>query len=228
MRKVLLLLTVLLAASVSVMAEDTYKLENKNGRYICTGTADCGKADKAVFGGAVLWALEQAGASEKAKSAIESYDANKLTMTVKPSVPSGDYNYNFYLTIQVNDGKMEFLIERIKCVPKGVFGGFSAVTFDKVNLEKKPQQKEFIDRFGAMCDGYVKQMIAEIHSKDMDLTHWEAIVKGQVVKGMTENECLMSVGKPATKTENTQRVQWTYESGMIVVFEEGVVTAVVK
>lgn len=225
-RKALFIFMAVLA--VSAQAQQTYTLEHKDGRYLCTGEAECTKADKKVFGGAVLWALEQAGATEKAKSAIEAYDINKLTLTVKPTMPAGDYNYIFNLTMQAKDGKLLFLIDRIKCVPKGAFGGLGTINFDRVNLEKKPQQKEYIDRFGSMCDGYVKQMLAEVLGKDMDLTHWEAIVKGQVVKGMTENECLMAAGKPATVTENTQRVQWTYESGMIVVFEEGIVTAVVK
>lgn len=226
MRKIILLFIALLA--VAAHAEQTYTLELKDGRYICTGAADCDKDDKAVFGGAVLWALEQAGAADKAKSAIVDYDAGKLMLTVRPAVPAGDYSYTFSLTMRAKDGRLLFLIEKIRCVPKGVLGGLSAISFDKVNLEKKPQQKEYIDRFGEMCDDYVKQMVSEVMKKDMNLTHWEAIVKGLVVKGMTENECLMAVGKPATVTENTQRVQWTYGSGMIVVFEQGSVTAVVK
>lgn len=226
MRNLLIAIMVLLASAAH--AGKTYTLENKDGRYFSTGAITIGKQDKETFGAAVLWALEQAGATEKAKSAIESYDPKELKLSLKPSVPSGDYNYTFLLTMQAKDGKLLYLIEGIRCMPKGVLGAFSTVNFDKVNLVKKPQHKEFIDRFDALLDEYVTLIGTTVKSKNMDLTHWEAIVKGQIVKGMTESECLMAAGKPANIVENTQRTQWTYESGMIVVFEDGKVTAVVK
>ncbi len=226
MRNLLFAIMVLLASAAH--AGNTYTLENKDGRYFSAGAITIGKQDKEIFGAAVLWALEQAGTTEKAKSAIVSYDPNTLKLTLKPSVPSGDYNYTFLLTMQAKDRKLLYLIEGIRCMPKGVLGAFSTVNFDKVNLTKKPQNKEFIDRFDAILDEYIPIITTAVKGKSMNLTHWEAIVKGQIVKGMTENECLMAAGKPDTVVENTQRTQWTYESGMIVVFENGKVTAVVK
>lgn len=226
MRKFLFLFMTLL--SVAAYGEQTYKLENYNGRYICRGEAACRLDDQQTFGSAVLWAMEQGDPAAGSKGILESYDAGTHRVVMKPTLPAGDNSYVFNLTMQVSGGKIEFLVEKIKCVPKGMLGGLTAINFDKVNLEKKPKQKEFIDQFDALCDTYMQRILTEITSKEGNLGNWEAINKGQVVKGMTEKECLMAVGKPATIVENTQRVQWTYESGMIVVFENGIVTAIVK
>lgn len=226
MRKFLLLFVTLL--SVAAHAEQTYKLEKVDGKYICRGSVACRLDDRQTFGSAVLWAIEQGDDEKSSKGIMEAYDAKALTVAMKPTIAAGDNNYVFNLTMQVQGGQLEFLVEKIKCVPKGVLGGFTSVNFDKVNLEKKPERKELIDRFETLCDTYMQNILAEILSKEGNLGNWEAISKGQVVKGMTEKECIMAVGKPASVTENTQRVQWTYESGMIVVFEDGIVTAIVK
>lgn len=213
--------------AIQAHAERKYKLENTGGKYVCRGEAACRLDDKETFGSAMLWALEQGG-KESGKGIMNTYDTGALTITMKPTIDAGENNYVFNLTIQVGGGRLQFLVEKIKCVPKGMLGGFTTVNFDKVNLEKKPKLKEFIDRFDGLCDSYMQKAVTEIVAKNTDLKNWEAITKGQVVRGMSEKECLMAVGKPSQVTENTQRVQWTYESGMIVVFENGVVTAIVR
>lgn len=71
-------------------------------------------------------------------------------------------------------------------------------------------------------------MLDDILNRDINLDNWEAISKGQVVKGMDKDEVMMAIGKPRDITENTQRVMWTYDSGKIVVFENGKVTGILN
>ncbi len=226
MRHLLLFISALFV--ITMQAQTKYSLENKGGKYVCTGESDYTKETKNMFGGVVLWALEQTPADSKQKMPILSCDVKTYTMTARPLIQIGDYNYSVYLTIQLNNGKLQFLIDRIRCTPKNSIGGLGGVNLDKINLAKRPQQQEHIDRFKAMCDGYVKKMLAEIQSKDMDLSHWDAISKGQVVKGMTEDECKLAVGNPMNVVENAQRVQWTYAGGLIVVFEDGKISGIVR
>lgn len=163
MRKILFLLSAILA--MQAHAEQKYKLENIGGKYVCRGEAECRLDDKETFGSAVLWALEQGG-KENSKGIMETYDAGTLTLVMKPTVDAGENNYVFSLTMQVSGGRLQFLAEKIKCVPKGVLGGFTTVNFDKVNLEKKPKLKEFIDRFDTICDSYMQKVVTEIVAKD--------------------------------------------------------------
>ena len=117
---------------------------------------------------------------------------------------------------------------KAKCVPNNVLGTFTAINLDKINLEKKPQHKMYIEEFDLVCQKFVKGMLEDILNRDINLDNWEAISKGQVVKGMDQSEVMMAIGKPRDVTENTQRVMWTYATGKIVVFENGKVTGILN
>ena len=99
---------------------------------------------------------------------------------------------------------------------------------DKLNLEKKPQNREYVDKFSVLCSRFMQQTMQEILASKVDLSHWEAIIEGQVVKGMNTNEVILAKGKPLTITENSQRIMWSYESGAIVMIENGIVTGVLN
>lgn len=105
---------------------------------------------------------------------------------------------------------------------------FKTVSLDKLNLEKKPQNKEYVDKFSVLCNQFMQQTMKEILGENIDLSHWEAIINGQVVKGMNPNEVILAKGKPLTVTENSQRTMWSYESGSIVMIENGIVSGVIN
>lgn len=212
---------------VAANADTKYTLEKKDGKYVCQGSAACGNNDKSTFGSAVLWVLEQTGDINENKT----YDALKMQLHARPMISAGEEaqrSYTFNLTLQVKKGTLTFLIDKIRCVPKGFLGGFTTVNFDKINLEKKPGQQEFIDEFATLCDIFAQRMVESIKANDVPMGNWEAIIQKQAIKGMNENECILAMGKPERITQNSQRTQWLYASGAIVVFEKGIVTAVVK
>lgn len=231
MKRTILLLYIALAA-IAVNAQ-TQKLENKGGRYVYAGETVCKKSDKATFGAVVLWALEQkiTGIAGNEKSAVEEYDINKMTIKLKPTASRDEESENYYtfqLSLRVGNGKLEYLIEKAKAMPKKIFGALAPISLDKINLVKKPQNKVYIDEFATICDSYASKMIDSIINKDVNLTNWEHIVKGQVVKGMDENEVKMAIGMPERTTENSQRIIWNYASGKIVMFENGLVSGTVN
>ena len=220
----------MLAASVCSIWADDYKLEQISGKYLCRGEVDCKHSDNATFGATVLWALEQTK-TEKEQGAAQKFDTQSMRLNIKPNIiPDGttERSYSFQLTIAVAKGKLSFLIDKAKCVPNNVLGTFTAIALDKINLEKKPQNKMYIEEFDHECQKFVKAMLEDILNRDINLDNWEAISKGQVVKGMDQNEVMMAIGKPRDVTENSQRVMWTYASGKIVVFENGKVTGILN
>ncbi len=55
---------------------------------------------------------------------------------------------------------------------------------------------------------------------------WQAITEGRLLKGMTKNECRLSIGTPAEvnkiPTYNGIKEQWLYNSGAYLFFSDGV------
>ena len=168
---------------------------------------------------------------EKEQGGANKFDAQSMRLTIMPKLPIEGITERVYtcqLTLSVVKGKLGFLIEKAKCVPNNVLGAIAAINLDKINLAKKPQNKQYIDEFAIVCQSFINDMLSEILNREVNLNNWEAIKKGQVVKGMDQSEVKMAIGKPSDITENTQRVMWTYASGKIVVFENGIVTGMLN
>lgn len=227
MKTVILAVMMILTATFAY-AQDGYSLTKEGSSYVCKGAKPCKIDEKTTFGSAALWAIE------KSSNIVENTlkcDAKKLSLSVSCNIAedeNSDKVYTFQLNIAVNKGKIEFLIKDIKCAPKGVLAVFKTISFDKLNLEKKPQNKEYIDKFSVLCSHFMQQTIQEILDSKVELSHWEAIVAGQVVKGMNPNEVILAKGKPLTITENSQRIMWSYDSGTIVMIENGIVSGVIN
>lgn len=228
--KKLLLLLLLSILCINLQAENTYKFEKQGNKYVCQGEIDGKEDDKATFGACVLWALEQTKETDK-KSALKKFDLSAMHLTFNPSISLSevaDRKYSFQLILSVNKGKLSFLVQKVKCSPNNVLGMFSSTAIDKIDLQKKPENKVMIDEFTVLCDKYVTEMLRSILSREINLTYWEAAVRGQIVKGMDADEVKMAIGTPEEITENSQRTVWTYADGQMVVFEDGVVTGSLK
>lgn len=226
--KTMILAVMMILSAVFSYAQDGYLLTKEGSSYICEGSKPCKIDEKTTFGSAALWAIE------KSSNVVENTlkcDAKKLSLSVNCNIAedeNSDKVYTFQLNIAVNKGKIEFLVKDIKCAPKGVLAVFKTVSLDKLNLEKKPQNREYVDKFSVLCSRFMQQTMQEILASNVDLSHWEAIVEGRVVKGMNTNEVILAKGKPLTITENSQRIMWSYESGAIVMIENGIVSGVLN
>ena len=57
---------------------------------------------------------------------------------------------------------------------------------------------------------------------------WTNIVDGKVAPGMTRDECRLSLGKPASvdRVPGSSYLyeRWTYDNGIYLIFEDGVLT----
>lgn len=209
-------------------AQEKYPLTKEGNSYICKGTEPCKLDDKSTFGSIALWALNHVdNTAEKPMKC----DVKQLLVSMYCSVTESDEAdrvYTFNLCMGVDKGNIVFLIKDIKCAPKGVLAVFKTITFDKLNLTKKPQNKEYVDKFAILCDQYMQQILTTILSSNLKITHWDAIVAGKVEKGMIPDEVILAKGKPIAVTENSQRIMWNYESGAIVMIENGKVSGVIN
>lgn len=220
----------LLALCPEAVAQVTFSMSCDNGRYSCGGDAECRYDEKNTFGGAVLWAIDNEPRERDMKARAE-YDYARRTIRTYACVSDEkkENNYTFTLQLAVANGKISYFIDDIRCVPqKGVFAAMKVVVFDKLNLKKKPQNKTYVDQFGALCKDYISEAVGNILRLNPDIKHWDNIAAGQVVRGMVPDEVKLSKGKPVNVSENSQRVVWTFDSGTVVMFENGKVTGVVN
>lgn len=227
MRSIVVMAMVLLTGIVA-SAQEKYPLTKEGNKYVCMGEETCRLDDKSTFGSIVLWALDHDNATEGKPMNI---DAKQLTLTMNAIVADAkepDKTYTFQLAMGVRNGKIDFLISEAKYVPKGVLAVLKTVVLDKLNLDKKPQNKEYVDRFAVLCSQYMQQAYADILASNLKIAHWDNIVTGQVVNGMTPDEVKLTLGKPLSITENPQRTMWNYASGTIVMIENGKVSGVLK
>ncbi len=211
-------------------AQVSYGMDRKNNKYICEGIATCKYDQKNLYGRAVLWALDNAYINRE-ENFQPVYNYSNYTLKVRGVVQgnNADDLYTFTLQMAAENGKLHYLIDDIRCVPqKGVFAAMKVVVFDKLNLDKKPQNKVFVDEFNTLCKKYVDVAAQSISDVNLVINHWDDIVRGNVVKGMNPNEVRLAKGTPINISENSQRVVWSYDSGTVVMFENGAVTGVVN
>lgn len=225
--RVIAVLTMIMC--IDAVAQNEYQLVREGNKYVCKGEITCNMDDKSSFGSAVLWALDNVSQSVSPDDAMIC-DVNKMFLSMKCELSDSGTAGNLYmfcLNITVSNGKLTFLLDNVKCVSKGVLAVFKTVSLDKINLEKKPQQKELIDKFAVLCSQFMQHAVGEIMNTKLSVNHWDAIVAGQVVKGMNANEVKLSRGKPININENVQRTIWTLSSGTVVMFENDIVSGVI-
>lgn len=228
MKGAIIAVLLMIQPCAAITAEEKYPLVKEGNSYVCTGAEPCKLDENTTFGSAMLWMMDHNIDAEK--NALKS-DVSKKSIGLNYTISedeSADKTFSFHLDMEVKDGKIAFLVKDVKCTPKGVIGMFKTLSFDKMNLTKKPQYKEYVDKFAVLCDKFMQTMLTEIINADIKLNNWNSIVEGKVVKGMTANEVKLAMGIPLSITENSQRTMWSYVSGAVVMFEKGVVTGVIN
>lgn len=225
----LLLLYITLLCS-ETYAQVSFDMERKNNKYACEGSATSQFGDKDLIGRAVLWALDNECQGQEEKYKPE-YNLAQKTLKIRGTFcgSNADNHYTFTLQMMAAEGKLFYLIDNIRCVPqKGVFAAMKVIVFDKINFDKKPQDKFYVDEFHSLCKQYIDNVMQLIFRTNIQINYWEEIERGAVIKRMNPNEVRLAKGNPINISENSQRVVWTYDSGTVVMFENGKVTGIVN
>lgn len=221
-----LLLSFMLLFVMSPASSQT--LELTSAGYVCKGAAAANADNRIAFSTALLWALEQEALENDGKMEGK-LDIKKYFLVFKPVLRPSDanYYYEFEMGLKADGGKMQYEIGNACHVSEGMFGEKKRVKLNKIDLTKTPQRQAYIDQFAEVIKPFVAGLEEALRTKEVGIGHWDAMVQGRVVKGMTEQECRLVMGNPLYVTENQQRKQWTYQMGKVVVFEKGIVVAVI-
>ncbi len=164
---------------------------------------------------------------------IQSIDFDNMRFVFSRQIVDGEGRdekvYRYTIACQFTDELMTFSCYdvNIEFKEKGIFPR-------KLDLEKfKPATKkdhaEIVESFSVCNSKVIDKICKDITSSDsIEITHWEQIKEGYVVKGMNENEVILIGGRPRSVNNSGARTQWIYNNDFIVIFENGIVSNVIQ
>lgn len=226
MKHILFSLFIVLA-SITLANAQSYKVEKVDGKCVLPGFVSVGGTDDEIFANIVLWALKSAEETPAmdAFSAIN-YKTHHLELKTEQKVNNS--SYLALLKIDVVGGRIMFRAENLVWQTILIMSP-KQTPFEKLQPEKKPAHQTVIAEFEKMESDLIDGMIDFVKTNQLPrISHWQEIMKGSVVTGMSETECLLAVGNPRLKLEGDTETQWQISSSMYIFFQKGVVSSVVK
>ena len=195
-------------------------------------TMDAPDTTEDIYVNALLWATNNVIAAEDvAPGPVESdTDAQQLSIDCALTSKKLDGIYFFKLSVRVADNILTTLASDINYQSEVAVVKFTKRTsFDKLQPDKKSKHKEYMDDFASLYPKLLSSLTEYISSHEPPtITHWSQISQNDVVKGMTEDECLLSLGRPVRKQEQGSKVQWIYDSYTYLFFEDGKLVSLIR
>ena len=225
MKKILLLVFSFVAISVSAQ---TYELQNVDGKNILSSFAEYPSInDKAIFASVLTWITNEV--CTKGQDAIEMLDYEALSFKTGITIKSPDnekVNYKTDLYIRVTDGRLSYTLSNIM-VESAAMLGKNLTPIEKLQPEKKSAHKTLVNNFVLTSRKVVYRILDYVTEYgNHSFKHWDEIVQGKVVKGMTEDEVLLTSGKPQSKVGGSKDSEWKYNLNYSVFFKDGIVKTV--
>lgn len=161
-------------------------------------------------------------------------NAKDLTFTANLIIPSSEKESKNAFTADANfkiDGnKLLITLEDVSITSKKVVLKLKKKIQDDVlsdNEKKNAQLKEA----EASINAYMQSLFSKIKNSKAVLSdkYWKEITNGNIVKGMSMDECLLAKGKPGTTfKESDYSTQWSYGLYYTIYFSDGIAEEVVK
>jgi hypothetical protein len=207
-----------------------YPLSEANGKLVVSDFVDfTGLTSEQIFVNALLYAID-AGTQEREN--IESVEFETKRFVVKQQIKSAlemDIAYKYSTRFQVAEDNLSFLSFDIVCESKNIFKESKGTPFEKLDTKKKTNHNVYIDEFTTGNSLFLSGMFEFIQTNQYSpITHWDEISQGKIVKGMSETECKLSAGKPVHIRNTGSKVRWMFNNDFIVLFENGVVSSVLR
>lgn len=188
-----------------------------------------------IFLNALLWMIENRELEntevEENKSSFEiDYDKKQYLLEFTQTNSQSASRYHCLFSVKVTDNIITILASNITYEAEtNVIKLVKRLAFEKLQPEKKPKHKEYLNEFAKLHKETVKQMLEAIATNPVPaITHWAEIKNKEVVKGMSKQECLLAFGKPASVQKQGNKEEWMYDSYTYVFFENGIVTSLIK
>lgn len=158
------------------------------------------------------------------------YDKHKFVTNAVFTNPKTSSVYKCVFSVLVSDNIITTMMSSISYESEvAVVKLAKHLAFEKLRIDKKPQHKQYLTEFASLTENYIDELVAYITSNTPPtVTHYQEIKNGRVVKGMTEAECLMSVGNPVTVYNEGEKYHWIYDSYTHIFIKDGIVVSVIN
>lgn len=198
-------------------------------------TLDKPTSAEGIFLNALLWMIEnrelENTKAEEDKSTFEiDYDKMQYLLEFTQTNSQSASRYRCLFSVKVTDNIITILASNITYEAEtNVIKLVKRLAFEKLQPEKKPKHKEYLNEFAKLHKETVKRMLEVIATNPAPtITHWTEIKNKEVVKGMSKQECLLAFGKPASVQKQGNKEEWMYDSYTYVFFENEIVTSLIK
>jgi len=196
-------------------------------------TLDKPETTEGIFLNALLWMIQNRNTVEGKEEIppIEAdYDKKQFTVETVLTNPKTTSQYHCIFSVKVSDNIITILTADITYEAEtSIIKLVKRLPFEKLQPEKKPKHKEYLEEFAALDKAYSKQMIEAIISNEPPaISHWQEIKDKNVTKGMSEAECLLSLGKPVSVQKQGTKTEWMYDSYTYLFFENGILASFIK
>ena len=216
----------LIIVSITLINAQSYKVEKVDGKCVLPGFVNIGGNDDEIFANVVLWALQNTESSGMEAFSDINYKTHHLELRTIQKINNS--SYTALLKVDVLDGRVMFCAENIVWQTIIIMSP-KQTPFEKLQPDKRPNHQATIAEFERLESELIDGMLDFVRQNQLPrITHWQEIMKGNVVLGMTETECLLSVGNPRLKLEGDTETQWQISSSMYIFFKKGLVSSVVK
>lgn len=185
-----------------------------------------------IFLNALLWTIENREKTEEEKMpTIEiNYDKKQFDVEIVQTISKTVSRYRYLLSVKVSDNIITMLVSNIAYEAEAaVIKLVKRLPFEKLQPEKKPKHKEYLDEFAAISKANFMQMLKAIADNESPvITHWTEVKEKNVTKGMTEAECVLALGKPASVQRQGTKAEWMYDAYTYLFFENGILNSFIK
>ena len=213
-------------ATITFANAQSYKVEKVDGKCVLPGFVSVGGSDDEIFANIVLWALQNTETPGMESFSVLNYKTHHLELKTEQKINNS--SYLAILKVDVVEGRIMFRAENIVWQTILIMSP-KQTPFEKLQPEKRPAHQATIAEFERMESELIDNMIEFAKTNKLPkISHWQEIMKNNVVIGMTETECLLSVGNPRLKLEGDTETQWQISSSMYIFFKKGLVSSVVK
>lgn len=188
-----------------------------------------GKSGEEVFIGALEYVYDNLDPESELIESID-YDSHRFIMARKLKQGSGKTttSYEYILAVQVTDGILSFGAYDITAEyrEKGILP--RKMDIEKLKPQENERHKELVVEFSHLNSKYLHDMARYIADNKINrVTHWDDIKSQNVVKGMNKTEVKLVYGRPVSERVTGKREKWMYPDNAVVIFTNGVVSAVI-
>ena len=208
----------------------TFKVTNVDGKRMMTSLEVMGDMrGEDVFVKTLSWMIQQ---GNNLKEYVKDVDYQNMRVVYEQpmkSEKSSSLSYKYSLTVQVDGNLLSFTIDNIEMIHTGLLNSYRATPFDKLNPEKTKKHLETIKDFESVMSQKLCAMLNYVEMANVQrVTHWDEVIRGNIVKGMNETECLLSMGKPKINDMAGGNNRWVYDARTYIFFTDGRVSTFLK